>query len=103
MPSGTNARSRATLSSLALAWRVGDDRPLRRHPRNSAAAASSAPGRGGFDRTGDTGAETTYHELRKVSPLLASRNGLDTAEDSMAVIATKIAELVAVEAELVHR
>ena len=44
--------------------------------------------------------ETTYGELRKVSPLLASRNGLNTAEDSMADIATKIAELVAVEDEL---
>ncbi|WP_329614917.1 toll/interleukin-1 receptor domain-containing protein [Streptomyces brevispora] len=41
--------------------------------------------------------ETTYGELRDVSPLLASRNGLDTAQDSMAVVATKIAELVAVE------
>ncbi len=40
---------------------------------------------------------TTYGDLRNVSPLLASRSGLDTAEDSMAVIATKIAELVAVE------
>lgn len=39
---------------------------------------------------------TTYVELRKVSPLLASRNGLDTAEDSLAVVATKISELVAV-------
>ena len=29
------------------------------------------------------------------SPLLASRTGLDTAEDSMAVVAKKIAELVA--------
>ena len=38
---------------------------------------------------------TTYEALRNVSPLLASRSGLDTAEDSMAVIATKIAELVA--------
>ena len=37
---------------------------------------------------------TTYDEVRKISPLLGSRNGLDTAEDSMAVIATKIAELV---------
>ncbi|WP_345942355.1 toll/interleukin-1 receptor domain-containing protein [Streptomyces sp. SID2888] len=41
--------------------------------------------------------ETTYGELRNVSPLLASRNGFDTAEDSMAVVATKIAELVAVD------
>ncbi|MEU2240200.1 toll/interleukin-1 receptor domain-containing protein [Streptomyces sp. NPDC018338] len=41
--------------------------------------------------------DTTYGELRDVSPLLASRNGLDTAEDSMAVVAIKIAELVAVE------
>lgn len=38
--------------------------------------------------------KTTYEALRNVSPLLASRTGLDTAEDSMAVIATKIAELV---------
>jgi len=39
---------------------------------------------------------TTYGALRNVSPLLASRTGLDTAEDSMAVVAAKIAELVAV-------
>lgn len=38
---------------------------------------------------------TTYEALRNVSPLLASRSGLDSAEDSMGVIATKIAELVA--------
>jgi TIR domain len=38
--------------------------------------------------------ETTYDEVRKVSPLLGSRHGLDTAEDSMEVIATKIAELI---------
>lgn len=38
---------------------------------------------------------TTYGELRNVSPLLASRSGLDTGEDSMTVVATKIAELVA--------
>lgn len=37
---------------------------------------------------------TTYEDLRNVSPLLASRSGLDTTEDSMAVIAEKIAELV---------
>ena len=37
---------------------------------------------------------TTYEDLRNVSPLLASRSGLDTAEDSMAVVAEKIAELV---------
>jgi hypothetical protein len=37
---------------------------------------------------------TTYEALRNVSPLLASRSGLDSAEDSMAVIASKIAELV---------
>jgi hypothetical protein len=38
---------------------------------------------------------TTYGALRNVSPLLASRSGLNTAEDSMAVVAAKIAELVA--------
>jgi len=39
---------------------------------------------------------TTYEALRNVSPMLASRTGLDTAEDSMAVVAKKIAELVAI-------
>ncbi|WP_145592669.1 toll/interleukin-1 receptor domain-containing protein [Yersinia bercovieri] len=37
---------------------------------------------------------TTYQALRNISPLLASRSGLDTGEDSMKVVATKIAELV---------
>jgi TIR domain len=37
---------------------------------------------------------TTYDELRNVSPLLASRTGLDTKEDSMVEVAAKIAELV---------
>lgn len=37
---------------------------------------------------------TTYEALRNVSPMLASRTGLDTSEDSMAVVARKIAELV---------
>ncbi|HHG8652628.1 TPA: toll/interleukin-1 receptor domain-containing protein [Enterobacter hormaechei subsp. xiangfangensis] len=36
---------------------------------------------------------TTYEELRNVSPLLASRSGLDTREDTMVVVASKIAEL----------
>lgn len=39
---------------------------------------------------------TTYDALRNVSPLLASRSGLDSAEDSMSEIAEKIAELVAI-------
>ena len=39
---------------------------------------------------------TTYTELRDVSPMLASRSGLDTSEDSMAAVATKIAELVSI-------
>lgn len=39
--------------------------------------------------------ETTYEALRDVSPLLASRTGLDTEEESMADVATKLAELVA--------
>lgn len=38
---------------------------------------------------------TTYEALRDVSPMLASRSGLDTAEDSMSEVAAKIAELVA--------
>lgn len=38
--------------------------------------------------------DTTYEALREVSPLLGSRSGLSTAEETMAVVATKIAELV---------
>lgn len=39
---------------------------------------------------------TTYTALRDVSPMLASRSGLDTSDDSMAAVATKIAELVSI-------
>lgn len=38
----------------------------------------------------------TYDEIRAVSPLLGSRNGMSTDEDSMEDIAKKVAELVAV-------
>ncbi|HKW34601.1 MAG TPA: toll/interleukin-1 receptor domain-containing protein [Candidatus Acidoferrum sp.] len=38
---------------------------------------------------------TTYEALREISPLLASRNGLNTQENTMAVVAAKLAELVA--------
>ena len=38
---------------------------------------------------------TTYEALREVSPLLASRSGLSTAENPMADVAAKLAELVA--------
>ena len=37
--------------------------------------------------------ETTYDDLRDVSPLLGSRSGLDTGEDSIDEIAAKLAEL----------
>ena len=37
---------------------------------------------------------TTYEALRDVSPLLGSRSGLSTAEESMNEVAAKIAELV---------
>lgn len=40
---------------------------------------------------------TTYEALREVSPLLASRSGLSTAENSMASVAAKLAELVTLE------
>jgi len=40
--------------------------------------------------------ETTYEELEKVSLLLASRAGLSTAEEPMADVAAKIAELAAI-------
>jgi hypothetical protein len=36
-----------------------------------------------------------YEALREVSPLLGSRSGLTTAEDAMADVAGKLAELVA--------
>ncbi|MNM05634.1 toll/interleukin-1 receptor domain-containing protein [Janthinobacterium sp. NKUCC06_STL] len=39
---------------------------------------------------------TTYADLRNVSPMLASRTGLDTAEESMAAVAKKISELVTI-------
>ncbi|MCZ8403471.1 toll/interleukin-1 receptor domain-containing protein [Achromobacter xylosoxidans] len=40
--------------------------------------------------------DTTYEALREVSPLLGSRSGLNSAEDTMENIATKIAELVSI-------
>lgn len=40
---------------------------------------------------------TTYDALREISPLLASRNGLNTTENAMADVATKLAELVAIQ------
>jgi hypothetical protein len=41
---------------------------------------------------------TTYDDLRNESPMLASRSGLDTAEEPMAKVAAKLAELVALPA-----
>lgn len=38
---------------------------------------------------------TTYNALREVSPLLGSRSGLSTSEDSIEIVATKLSELVA--------
>ena len=40
--------------------------------------------------------DTTYEALRDVSPLLGSRSGLSTAEESMADVAAKLAELVTI-------
>jgi hypothetical protein len=40
---------------------------------------------------------TTYEALREISPLLASRNGLNTSEDTMAVVAAKLKELVTIQ------
>lgn len=39
--------------------------------------------------------DTTFEALREISPLLASRSGLSTVEESMATVAAKLAELVA--------
>ncbi|WP_246146355.1 toll/interleukin-1 receptor domain-containing protein [Rubripirellula lacrimiformis] len=44
---------------------------------------------------------TTYDALRDVSPLLGSRSGLDTAEETLDEIATKLAELVTVDDGLI--
>lgn len=41
--------------------------------------------------------DTTYDALRDVSPLLGSRNGLDTSEDSMERVAVRLADLVKIE------
>jgi hypothetical protein len=41
--------------------------------------------------------DTTYEDLRDASPLLGSRNGLSTVEDSMEEIASKLAGLVTPE------
>lgn len=38
--------------------------------------------------------DTTFEDLREVSPLLGSRSGLSTVEESMANVAAKLAELV---------
>lgn len=40
--------------------------------------------------------DTSYEDLREVSPLLGSRSGLSTNEDTMSVVAEKIAELVSI-------
>ena len=40
---------------------------------------------------------TTFEALREVSPLLGSRSGLSTIEESMENVAAKIAELVTIE------
>ncbi len=41
--------------------------------------------------------DTTFERLREVSPLLGSRSGLDTNEESMNKVVLKLAELVKVE------
>ncbi len=44
--------------------------------------------------------DTTYDALRNVSPLLGSRNGLDTSEDPMERVAVRLADLVKVEEDV---
>jgi predicted nucleotide-binding protein len=44
---------------------------------------------------------TTFEKLREVSPLLGSRSGLDTNEESLYKVALKLAELVKVKEETV--
>lgn len=45
---------------------------------------------------------TTYEALRGVSPLLASRSGLSTSEESIADVAAKLAELITIEPSCVN-
>jgi len=40
--------------------------------------------------------ETSYEDLREISPLLGSRSGLSTEEDSTETVAIKLAELVSI-------
>ena len=42
---------------------------------------------------------TTFEDLREVSPLLGSRSGLSIIEESMEDVAAKIAELVTIETD----
>lgn len=44
--------------------------------------------------------ETTFEELREVSPLLGSRSGLSTSEEPMKEIAAKIAELATIQRQV---
>jgi hypothetical protein len=46
--------------------------------------------------------DTTYDALRDVSPLLGSRSGLDTSEDTMEIVAAKLAELVSLDDSAVN-
>ena len=41
---------------------------------------------------------TTYEALREVSPLLGSRSGLSTKDESMEIIVAKLAEVVTISA-----
>ena len=41
---------------------------------------------------------TTHEALRDVNPLLGSRSGLSTADESMEIIAAKLAEVVTISA-----
>lgn len=53
------------------------------------------------DRVIPVAHDTTFEALRDVSPMLASRSGLSTAESSLVDVAAKIADTVPVDAVLV--
>ncbi|MEA2183749.1 MAG: hypothetical protein QOF69_2934, partial [Solirubrobacteraceae bacterium] len=53
------------------------------------------------DRVIPVAHDTTFEALRDVSPMLASRSGLSTAESSLVDVAAKIADTVLVDAVLV--
>src|SRR5205814_6490557 len=73
----------------------GNQSQIRPAPKRRKQAKTVAVGCDGKEGLVPVVHDTTYEALREVSPLLGSRSGLNTAEDAMADVAGKLAELVA--------